>query len=66
MNEKKQMARRYDREFKENAVALVQSGRTISGVARDFGGDDLVAGALGATRQGGRRAARAGHPGRRE
>ena len=37
MNEKKQMARRYDREFKENAVALVQSGRTISGVARDLG-----------------------------
>jgi Transposase len=29
-------ARRYDREFKENAVALVQSGRTISEVARDL------------------------------
>jgi transposase len=30
-------ARRYDREFKENAVALVQSGRRISEVARDLG-----------------------------
>lgn len=30
-------ARRYDREFKENAVALVQSGRTITEVARDLG-----------------------------
>lgn len=29
--------RRYDREFKNNAVALVQSGRTISAVARDLG-----------------------------
>ena len=29
--------RRYDRKFKENAVALVQSGRTISEVARDLG-----------------------------
>jgi transposase len=30
-------ARRYDREFKENAVALVQSGRRITEVARDLG-----------------------------
>ena len=37
MNEKKQMARRYDREFKENAVALVRSGRTISVASRDLG-----------------------------
>lgn len=37
MNEKSQTARRYDREFKENAVALVRSGRTISSVARDLG-----------------------------
>jgi transposase-like protein len=29
--------RRYDREFKENAVALVRSGRTITEVARDLG-----------------------------
>ena len=29
--------RRYDREFKDNAVALVRSGRTISEVARDLG-----------------------------
>ena len=29
--------RRYDREFKNNAVALVRSGRTITGVARDLG-----------------------------
>ena len=29
--------RRYDREFKHNAVALVRSGRTITEVARDLG-----------------------------
>ena len=37
MNEKSQTARRYDREFKENAVALVRGGRTITRVARDLG-----------------------------
>ena len=30
-------ARRYDREFKENAVALVTAGKTITEVARDLG-----------------------------
>jgi transposase len=30
-------ARRYDREFKEQAVALIQSGRSISEVSRDLG-----------------------------
>lgn len=30
-------ARRYDAEFKDNAVALVQSGRSMSEVARDLG-----------------------------
>ena len=30
-------ARRYDRDFKESAVALVRSGRTIREVARDLG-----------------------------
>jgi transposase-like protein len=30
-------ARRYDREFKQNAVALIESGRTITEVARDLG-----------------------------
>lgn len=29
--------RRYDREFKDNAVALVRRGRTITEVARDLG-----------------------------
>lgn len=29
--------RRYDREFKSNAVALVRGGRTITAVARDLG-----------------------------
>ena len=33
-------ARRYDCEFKENAVALVESGRTITEVARDLGVSD--------------------------
>ena len=30
-------ARRYDREFKQNAVALIQSGRSVSEVSRDLG-----------------------------
>ena len=29
--------RRYDREFKNNAVALVRSGRTVTDVARNLG-----------------------------
>ena len=29
--------RRYDREFKDNAVALVRGGRTSTAVARDLG-----------------------------
>jgi transposase-like protein len=29
-------ARRYDREFKENAVALFQGGRSVTQVARDL------------------------------
>jgi transposase len=33
----KKSGRRYDREFKENAVALVQSGRSATQVARDLG-----------------------------
>ena len=37
MQESNPTGRRYDREFKENAVALVQSGRKISSVARDLG-----------------------------
>ena len=37
MNEKSPSGRRYDREFKENAVALVRAGRTVSSVARDLG-----------------------------
>ena len=37
MNEKSQTARRYDREFKQNAVALVRDGRTAASVARGLG-----------------------------
>ena len=33
----KKSGRRYDREFKENAVALVRGGRTATEVARDLG-----------------------------
>ena len=33
----KMCGRRYDREFKENAVALVRSGRSVTQVARDLG-----------------------------
>ena len=37
MEEKSKCGRRYDAEFKENAVALVRSGRSVSQVARDLG-----------------------------
>lgn len=36
-NDSSKFARRYDREFKEDAVALVQRGRTVTEVARDLG-----------------------------
>lgn len=36
-NNPSKFARRYDRDFKQNAVALVQSGRSVSEVARDLG-----------------------------
>ena len=34
---KSKFARRYDREFKDNAVALVRGGKSITGAARDLG-----------------------------
>ena len=37
MNSNSRTGRRYDREFKNNAVALVRSGRTVTEVARDLG-----------------------------
>lgn len=37
MEQKSKSGRRYDAEFKENAVALVKSGRTVVEVARDLG-----------------------------
>jgi transposase len=37
MQDNRKCARRYDIEFKHNAVALVQSGRSISEVAGDLG-----------------------------
>ena len=37
METQSQFARRYDAEFTQNAVALVQSGRSISEVCRDLG-----------------------------
>ena len=40
MEENKKLARRYDREFKQDAVTLVQSGRAIKEVARDLGISD--------------------------
>ncbi|MEO7298317.1 MAG: hypothetical protein ABI042_07040, partial [Verrucomicrobiota bacterium] len=36
METKSKSSRRYDAEFKENAVALVQSGRTIRSVSTDL------------------------------
>ena len=35
--EPKKSGRRYDREFKDNAVALVRGGRSATQVARDLG-----------------------------
>ena len=37
MNSNSRTGRRYDREFKNNAVALVRGGRTITEVAHDLG-----------------------------
>ena len=37
MKESNATGRRYDREFKQNAVELVRAGRTMSRVARDLG-----------------------------
>jgi transposase len=37
MHEKSPFGRRYDREFKENAVALVRGGKRVTAVARDLG-----------------------------
>ena len=37
MNSSSRTGRRYDREFKNNAVALVRGGRTVTEVARDLG-----------------------------
>ncbi|MEO7298950.1 MAG: transposase, partial [Verrucomicrobiota bacterium] len=37
METKSKSSRRYDAEFKQNAVALVQSGRTIRSVSTDLG-----------------------------
>ena len=37
MENKNKCGRRYDAEFKANAVALVQSGRTVREVAHDLG-----------------------------
>ena len=37
MNNNSRTGRRYDREFKNNAVALVRGSRTVTEVARDLG-----------------------------
>jgi len=37
MEQSSKFGRRYDADFKQNAVALVQSGRSISQVCRDLG-----------------------------
>ena len=49
MQEKSPFGRRYDREFKENAVALVRGGKRITAVARDLG---VSTWALGRSRAG--------------
>ena len=40
MQDKKKLGRRFDHEFKQNAIALVQSGRSIKEVALDLGVSD--------------------------
>ena len=40
MQTDKKITRRYDREFKQSAVALVNSGRAVKEVARDLGVSD--------------------------
>ena len=53
MKENSTTGRRYDREFKQNAVEWVRAGRAVSRVARDLGVSTLVVGPLGASRQRG-------------
>jgi transposase len=53
MEANKKCARRYDAEFKRNAVALVQSGRTVTEVARDLGCSTWSLGRWVATTQNG-------------
>jgi transposase-like protein len=52
---------RYDREFKNNAIALVRGGRTITEVARDLGVPP--SGRWGAAGRGGPTAQRTEHAG---
>ena len=54
MQENQSSGRRYDREFKENAVALVRGGRKISHVARDLGVTTWALGRWVAAANGGR------------
>ena len=48
METKSKFARRYDAEFKRNAVALVQSGRSLGEVCRDLGCSSWSLGRWGA------------------
>jgi transposase len=55
METQSKFARRYDAQFKQNAVALVQSGRSISEVCRDLGCSTWSLGRwVSATQNGGR------------
>ena len=54
MKENNGCGRRYDREFKENAVALVRGGRSISQVARDLGVSQWSVGRWVQAAEGGR------------
>ena len=53
MQKNEACGRRYDREFKENAVALVRGGRTVSQVARDLGVSQWSVGRWGQVAHGG-------------
>jgi transposase-like protein len=55
MESNSKFARRYDAEFKQNAVALVQSGRSISEVCRDLGCSTWSLGRWVAAKQNGGR-----------
>jgi transposase len=65
MEAKSKFARRFDAEFKQNALALVQSGRSISEVARELGCSTWSLGRWIAAKRNGGTLTEPKNPGRR-